>query len=132
MQKTGEFPCEKSIQEIADGAGISDVTEHILELMSTGEVKDEDLELISSQVSNLIGTYCTPEHSKVAAEVLSKLGENPREIDKKSKIQATAMGDKPLSELQKELEELTRKQAELASKAPSKEIEDTKGENRDD
>ena len=42
------------------------------------------------------------------------------------------MGDKPLSELQKELEELTRKQAELAPKAPSKEIEDTKGETRDD
>ena len=132
MQKTGEFPCGMSIQEIAEGAGISDVTEHILDLMSTGEVKDEDLELISSQVSDLIGTYCTPKHSKVAAEVLSKLGENPREIDKKSKIQATAMGDKPLSELQKELEELTRKQAELAPKAPSKEIEDTKGETRDD
>ena len=132
MQKTGEFPCGMSIQEIAEGAGISDVTEHILDLMSTGEVKDEDLELISSQVGDLIGTYCTPEHSKVAAEVLSKLSENPREIDKKSKIQATAIGDKPLSELQKELEELTRKQAELALKAPNTEIEDTKGEIRDD
>ncbi len=132
MQKTGEFPCGMPIQEIAEGAGISDVTEHILDLMSTGEVKDEDLELISSQVSDLIGIYCTPEHSKVAAEVLSKLGENPRKIDKKSKIQATSMGDKPLSELQKELEELTKNQAKLAPLIPSKESENTKGETRND
>ena len=128
MQKTGEFPCGKSIREIAESAGILDVTEHILELMSTGEIKDEDLALISSQVSDLIGTYCVPNHSKIAAEVLSKLGENPMKIDKKSKIQVTSMGDKSLSELQKELEELTRKQAELAPRVSRKGIEDTKGE----
>ena len=49
-------------------------------------------------------------------------------IDKKSKIQVTSMGDKSLSELQKELEELTRKQAELAPRVSRKGIEDTKGE----
>lgn len=132
MQKTGKFPCGMSIHEIAEGAGTSDVTEHILDLMATGEVKNEDLELISSQVSNLIKTYCTQEHSKVAAEVLSKLGENPREIDKKSKIKAATMGDKPLSELQIELEELTRKHAELAPKAPSKEIQESEEGIRDE
>ena len=132
MQKTGKFPCGKSIQEIAEGVGISDVTKHILELMSTGEVTNEDLTLISSKVNGLIETYCTPEHSRIAAEVLSKLGENPRETDKKSKIQATVMGDKPLSELQKELEELIRKQAELASVVQNEKIEEQKERNVDD
>ena len=42
------------------------------------------------------------------------------------------MGDKPLSELQIELEELTRKHAELAPKAPSKEIQESEEGIRDE
>ena len=117
MQQTGEYPCGKNISEIAERAGMSDVTEHILDLMRNGSVSDGDLEVISQQVERLVNEHCTEEHSQISAQVLMKLGEDPAKIDAKSKIRI-AIGDKPLSQLETELMNLREQERTLQESLP--------------